>query len=221
MRATDGSPAIALGKGVGVAFSFDNSSVLTSDNKTPSQFTLVPTGAGEPRQVTHDQIDHLGGRFLPDGKRVIFLGRENGHAARLYLLDLDSGATKPLTPEGVAGRALSPDGKHFMAKSKGAWGIWSIDGGDPSPVPGLRSDDMIIAWTSDGLLIGRPDEARPRKLYLFDIATQKRSLWKTFGPQDMTGASNPGIPVISADGKHYAYSVVRNLSDLYVVDGLK
>jgi Tol biopolymer transport system component len=223
MRATDGSPAIALGKGVGVGFSPDNLWVLTSDNKTPSQFTLVPTGAGEPRQVTHDQIDHLAGRFLPDGKRVIFIGREQGHAARAYLLDLDSGATKPLTPEGVTGRALSPDGTHFMAKSKGTWMKWSLDGGEPMPVPGMQSDDLVFAWVGDGrqLLIGRPDEVRPRKVYLFDIATQKRTLWKAFGPQDMTGASNPGIPVISSDGKHYAYQVVRNLSDLYVVNGLK
>jgi hypothetical protein len=87
----------------------------------------------------------------------------------------------------------------------------------------MQSDDLVFAWIGDGrqLLIGRPDEVRPRKVYLFDIATQKRTLWKAFGPQDMTGASNPSIPVISADGKHYAYQVVRNLSDLYVVNGLK
>ena len=111
MRPTDGSPAIALGHGVGVAFSPDNSSVLTATTKSPAQFVLQPTGAGEARTVTHDQIDHLGARFLPDGKRVVFVGRESGHAAHIYLLDLDSGATKPITPEGVVGRALSPDGK--------------------------------------------------------------------------------------------------------------
>ena len=41
------------------------------------------------------------------------------------------------------------------------------------------------------------------------------------GPQDLTGASSPGLPAFSVDGKHYVYQVVRNLSDLYVVDGLK
>jgi hypothetical protein len=35
---------------------------------------LVPTGAGSPVVFTHDSIDHLYGRWLPDGKRVVFLG---------------------------------------------------------------------------------------------------------------------------------------------------
>lgn len=118
---TDGSPAVALGHGIAVAFSPDNRWVLTVTTKSPGQFVLQPTGAGEARTVTHDQIDHLGGRFLPDGKRVVFLGRESGHASRAYLLDLESGTTKPITPEGVAGRALSPDGKYIVVLSKGTW----------------------------------------------------------------------------------------------------
>ncbi len=222
MRPMDGSPAVALGHGRGAAFSPDNKWVLTLTNTTPSQFVLVPTGAGEPRQVTKDQIDHIAGRFLPDGKRVIFLGRETGHAARLYLLDLDSGATKPVTPDGTPGRAVSPDGKYFLARSKGAWMKWPVDGGDLTPVPGLQNDDMVFAWAEgDRLFIGRPDEVRPRKVYVLDMATQKRTLWRALGPQDLSGATNPGIPAFSVDGKHYVYQVVRNLSDLYVVDGLK
>jgi hypothetical protein len=197
--------------------------VLTAENKTPSQFILIPTGAGEPRKITNDQIDHLAGRFLPDGKHIIFIGRETGHAARIYLFDLGGGTTKTITPEGVTGRALAPDGKHFVAKSKGSWATWSIEGGDPVPIAGLQNDDMVFGYTGDArqLYIGRPEESRPRKVYLFDVATRKRTLWKSLGPQDLTGASTPGIPVISVDGKHYAYQVVRSLSDLYVVDGLK
>jgi Tol biopolymer transport system component len=223
MRPTDGSPAVALGHGIAVAFSPDNRWVLTVTTKSPGQFVLQPTGAGEARTVTHDQIDHLGGRFLPDGKRVVFLGRESGHASRAYLLDLESGATKPITPEGVAGRALSPDGKYIVVLSKGTWMKWPVEGGDAAPIAGLKADDIVVAWTGDGqqLYLCRPDELRPRRVYLFDVASQKRTLWKSLGPQDWTGANNPSLPVVSSDGKHYAYLVNRSLADLYVVSGLK
>ncbi|HET7207256.1 MAG TPA: WD40 repeat domain-containing serine/threonine protein kinase [Terriglobales bacterium] len=223
MRPTDGSPAIALGRGFGVAFSPDNKWALTATLKSPAQFILQPTGAGEARTVTHDQIDHGDGIFLPDAKRVLFYGREPGRPARLFLLDLDTGATRPITPEGVAGYALSPDGKYVVAKSKQAWLRWPIESGDPTPVTGLKAGETPIAWTADGrqLYLIIPAEARPRRVYLFDIATGKRTLWKSLGPADWTGAGAASVPYISGDGKHYVYTLSRALADLYVVTGLK
>ena len=223
MRPTDGSPAIALGHGFGVAFSPDNKWVLTATVKSPEQFILQPTGAGEPRTISHDQIDHVAAKFLPDGKRIVFYGREPGRPARMFLLDLDSGATKPLTPEGVIGRALSPDGKYIVVKSNEEWVKWPIDGGDPIPVVGLNSEEVPINWTADGrqLYVLIPSESRPRRVYLFDIGTQKRTLWKNLGPSDWTGSGGASFPYISRDGKHYVYTLSRTLADLYVVTGLK
>jgi serine/threonine protein kinase len=50
---------------------------------------------------------------------------------------------------------------------------------------------------------------------------QKRTIWKSLGPADWTGAPGASIPVVSGDGKHYADLVNRSLADLYVVSGLK
>jgi eukaryotic-like serine/threonine-protein kinase len=223
MRPLDGGPAIALGHGLGMAFSPDNRWALTIPLGTPGQFVLQPTGAGEPRTLTHDQIDHLNGWFLPDGKRIVFLGRESGHAARLYLLDIDSGTTKPLTPEGVTGRAISWDGNFVVVRGKSGWLKWPIAGGEPTPIPGLQGDDIVLSFSADNkqLYVTRREEVRPRKVYLFDLATQKRTLWKSLGPQDWTGTSGVGNPVISRDGKHYAYLTARVMSELYVVNGLR
>ena len=69
---------------------------------------LVPTGAGENRQLTGDAINHLDARFFPDGKRILFLGSEPGHGARLFVQDLGGGAARPVTPEGVVRRS-APD----------------------------------------------------------------------------------------------------------------
>lgn len=223
MRPTDGSPAVALGHGYGVAFSPDNKWVLTATAKSPEQFILQPTGAGEARTLTHDQIDHTEAVFLPDGKRVLFNGREPGRPARLFLLDVDTGATKPVTPEGMVGRALSADGKYFIVKSKDAWAKWPVEGGAQVSIAGLKPTELPIGWTADGrqLYVVVQAEARPRRVYLFDIATGKRTLWKSLGPSDWTGSGGASIPDISRDGKHYVYSVSRTLADLYVVTGLK
>jgi hypothetical protein len=54
-----------------------------------------------------------------------------------------------------------------------------------------------------------------------ELATGRREPWKEIAPADLAGVQ--GIPTVrfSADGKSYAYSTLRVLSDLYVVDGLK
>jgi hypothetical protein len=102
---------------------------------------------------------------------------------------------------------------------------WPVEngGGDPTPIAGLKSDEIVVAWTGDAqqVYVCRPDEVRPRRVYLFDLATGKRTLWKSLGPPDWTGAPGASIPVVSADGRHYAYLVNRSLADLYVVSGLK
>jgi hypothetical protein len=61
----------------------------------------------------------------------------------------------------------------------------------------------------------------PVKITRIDLATGKREPFREIAPADPAGVQT--IPVIkfSEDGKSYAYSLGRQLSDLYVVDGLK
>jgi len=74
------------------------------------QLSMVPAGAGESRQLTHDSVSYRSMRFLPDGKHLLAAGIETGHGVRDYLIDVSTGESKPVTPEGVAGTRLSPDG---------------------------------------------------------------------------------------------------------------
>jgi hypothetical protein len=57
------------------------------------------------------------------------------------------------------------------------------------------------------------------------MASGRRELWKELGPADPTGlANNSGIAnnvLLTPDGKVYSYSFMRDLSALYVVEGLK
>ena len=62
---------------------------------------LLPTGVGEPKQLTDDKLDHFDVEWLPDSKSIIFSAAKSGHGPRTYLLDLQGGARAPCTPEGT------------------------------------------------------------------------------------------------------------------------
>src|SRR5436190_1707897 len=81
IRKTDGSPAIRVGPGRAISLSPDGKWVIAEDIKT-RQFVLYPTGAGEQKQLTHDNIVHDSGRWTPDGKWIVFSGFEPGKKAR-------------------------------------------------------------------------------------------------------------------------------------------
>ena len=72
---------------------------------------MLPTGAGEPRVVTHDKITHRNARWFPDGRRILFQGNAPGEASRIWVQDVAGGAPRPVTPQNVAGTQVTPDGR--------------------------------------------------------------------------------------------------------------
>jgi Tol biopolymer transport system component len=225
LRDTDASPPTRIGEGLGLAISPDNKWVITQPAKG-GPLTLIPTGAGEARQLTHDAISYRSVRWLPDGKRLLASGIEAGHGARDYMIDSSSGDSRPITPEGTAGVHLSPDGKSTAVHgADGKWGIWQLDGGTAiRPVPGLDSSYYVSGWSPDGAsLYAASSRANERiaKVYKVDPVTGKMELWKVFGAEAGAGIAGTGAPNFSADGAAYAYVYTQILSEAYVVTGLK
>ncbi len=226
VRKTDGSPAVRLGEGNAWKISPDQQWVLTQLPGGGRQLRIIPTGTGEAREITHDPMEHFNPNWLPDSKHVMYVGVEPGHGPRSYILDINTGQSRAVTPEGIRGTILSPDGKLMVVvDSQGKSLIWPLAGGDPKPVAGLGENERIFAWTGDGRSLyispaSGPD-MQPRKVYVLDPASGKRQLWKTLAPPDLTGIVGVAIPRISADGRAYAYTYVRALGDLYVIDGVK
>jgi eukaryotic-like serine/threonine-protein kinase len=224
LRDTDGSPPLRIGEGSGGALSPDEKWVITKPAKG-GPLSLVPTGAGESRQLTHDAVSYGTVRFLPDGKRLLASGIEAGHGGRDYLIELDSGNSKPVTPEGVAGVVVSPDGKNTMVRGPdGKPGVWSLERSDLRLIPGLESKYSIIGWMPDGESVYATTSqrnAKAVKIYRVNIATGKMELWKTLGQEAGAGLEGIADPHLSSDGNAYAYLYVRVLSEAYVVTGLK
>jgi Tol biopolymer transport system component len=224
LRDTDGSPPARIGEGLAMAISPDTKWAITRRAKG-GPLNLVPTGAGESRQLTHDDVSYDRAQFFPDGKRLLAYGIEAAHGGRDYVIDLSSGDSKAITPEGMSGVQLSPDGKSVAVRaSDGKRGIWSLEAGAFRAIPGLESKDTVIGWTPDGESVYVAPYIRGAKayqVYRANIQTGKLEPWKSFGADIGAQGATLVAPHLSSDGTAYAYLYVRILSEAYVVTGLK
>jgi Tol biopolymer transport system component len=185
---------------------------------------LLPTGVGEAKPLTHDSINHLWAHWLPDGKRLVFLGNEVGHGFRLYMESPGEGKPTPISPEGVNPPvAISPKGD-FVASVGPDHKIYlyPVGNGQPVPVSGTEPDEAPTGWSGDGkfIYVFRFGEI-PSKLYELDLSTGKRKLWKELVPADAAGIDTIRGITITPDARAYVYGYIRTLSDLYVVEGLR
>jgi eukaryotic-like serine/threonine-protein kinase len=225
LRDTDGSPPVRIGDGTGEAISPDGKWVITKPKKEGA-LSVVPTGAGEATQLTHDNVSYRGIRYLPDGKHLLASGIEAGHGARDYVIDLSNGDSKPITPEGVVGSNLSPDSRSVAVLGPdGKWGIWPLDGSGIRVIPGLDSKFYVTGWTPDGsslYVLSNLQRETTAKVFKANITTGKMEPWKTFGNTALpAGVTGVGGPRFSSDGSAYAYVYSQALSVAYVVKGLK
>ncbi len=225
IRKTDGSPAVLLGEGGAVALSPDGKSVVAQTQDTPSQLKLLTTGAGEGKVLTKDNVNHSWARWFPDGKRLLFSGNEPGKGVRLYVFDIASGKSQPITAEGVNGTAfvISPDSQWVAGIGPDQRGyLYPTGGGDPRAIPGFISGEQPITFSSDNhfLYVYQPGEL-PARVDKLDLQTGKRSLWKQLMPSDPAGVETIGPILITPDAKTCIFGYHRMLADLYLVEGLK
>jgi eukaryotic-like serine/threonine-protein kinase len=157
IRHSDGSPAIRLGRGFPLSLSPDGKwAVVLGSVEAPSQLVVLPTGAGEARQMSHDAIHHQGAAWTPDGNRIVFVGNEPGHGMRYYTQAVDGGPPKPITPENVAFNVsdpvtISPDGKLVAVNSAdGKVLLQPLEGGAPRSIPKLEDGAERLGWCPDG-----------------------------------------------------------------------
>ena len=232
LRKTDGSPAVRLGEGGGPAvFSVDGKWVLAAPIESKRELLLVPTGAGEAKKVPLP-IDLSQWWFFPDGKRILVSGILPNGQSRLYTIDLDGKAYRPIAPDGVdtfiGEMPLSPDGKLVAAQGSTRMQtmtlkLYPTDGVTaPRDVPGFEQDDVMIRWADDGhsFFVFKRNEL-PARIFRLDVETGKRTPWLEVMPPDPAGVTRIPTIAMSPDGRTYAYNFVRELSDLYRIQGLK
>ncbi|HEX4997268.1 MAG TPA: protein kinase [Terriglobia bacterium] len=222
---TDGSGAIRLGEGAGLALSSDGRWVLTlrlSDRK----LVLLPTGPGEARTLEVPGIEEFGfrGAWFPDGERILFAGRAPGHAMRSYVAAISGAAPpRPVTPEGVTASGISPDGQMIVGfDPDGVAALYPLKGGTPQPIFSLDPYDRIVGWGEDGhtLHLARYGEGELQVARL-DTFSGYRETIRRIHLADTAGITWPPEVLISPDGRNMVYQVTRTLSTLYMVEGLR
>jgi Tol biopolymer transport system component len=221
MRNTDGSPAIRLGDGSPYGVSPDGKWVASVIPGEPQQLTLLPTRVGEMKNLSQPGFNYDYAEWLPDGKRLLVVGHEPGKSTRNYLQDAAGGPLTPVTPEGVSG-FLWADGKSVFVLGDETGRLYPIDGGPTkeikSPLP-IRAGRNVAPGGRYPFASLRPEV--PLKVYRFDPATGEKQLWKELVPADRAGVYNVGQLNVTPDARWYVYSYVRDLSDLYMVEGLR
>jgi hypothetical protein len=224
-RTMDGAPAVRLGEGLGQGLSADGLWVLSRPPAPPETFVLLPTGPGQPRTVGHRGFTTVdSAQFLPDGQRIVFLGRSGKESWRLYVQDVAGGEPHAISPDGMlaAHMIVSPDGRYVATLGpESKMTIYPIDGGPARPLPGVEAGEGPVVWSADGgsiFVYHRQDV--PARVFRIDVATGAREPWKTIAPPDRSGLVAVDNVVMTPDARAYAGSYEQILTSLELVEGL-
>jgi DNA-binding winged helix-turn-helix (wHTH) protein/Tol biopolymer transport system component len=230
LRDTGGGDAERLGDGSALALSPDGRWALCRNNTPPLRMTLlpVPRGSGEPRELERAPLLYQQwGGWTPDGREVIFTACEPGRGSQLFIQSVGGGAPRCVTPEeeGVhltTPNAVSPDGRGVAAV--GADGVARIygPGGGRSDIPGAEVGDAPIRWDAGGHnLYVYKRGVLPLRVEKLELASGGRVVLMELMPPDPAGVVEVLRVLLTPDGESYAYTYTRDLSDLYLVNGVR
>jgi Tol biopolymer transport system component/tRNA A-37 threonylcarbamoyl transferase component Bud32 len=223
LRKTDGSPAVRLGDGNRPALSPDGKFVACILNNGPqTELSLLPTGPGEARVFSTSGMHYERVEWLPGGQKLLFTGNQPNRPMRTYLQDIRGGEPTPVTPEGMPARHVSPDGKYVTAVVGGKLNLIPLAGAAAKPGVGVEAGEAVVSWSADGrsLFLRQNEGLTAVKINRLDLASGHQELWKELKPADPVGVQIYNV-VVTPDGNAYAYSFQRDISTLYLAEGLK
>jgi eukaryotic-like serine/threonine-protein kinase len=222
LRKTDGSPAVRLGFGNRPSLSPDGKWIVCVRHEPGnSRLMLLPTGPGESRFLSVEGLHYDTVEWFPDSKRILFTGNETGHPMRTWMYHLDGDTAKPLTPEGVRGTRVSPDGQWFTVNDTHKLWLEPVNGGESRSIADLQNGETVVRWTRDGhYLFLQQRDAATIKVSRLEVSTRRREPWRVLKVPE-PGAQFFGTLAMSADGKACASSFQHDLSNLYLVKGLE
>jgi Tol biopolymer transport system component len=224
LRKTDGSPAVRLGFGNRPALSHDGKWVVCiRQEPAGSRLMILPTGPGDSRVLDFGNVHYDSVEWFPDGHQILFTSSRAGHPARSWTYDLNTTDAKPtpITSEGTRASRVSPDQRHVVLQQGEHLSLAAPDGSDATPLTDLEGGEATARWSADGryLFFGK-QQGDTIKVTRFEVATRHREPWRTLKVPEQ-GGNFFGPLAISADGKATAASFQQDLSDLYLVKGLK
>jgi len=227
-RSVEGGLPTFLGRGSVGSLSPDGTWLAVVAPGSRAAIHLMPTGPqGQARQM---EVPQLAGiieiQWTADGNGILAAGHVPGRPSRVWLLDLQGGQPKPVSPEGVTCSAdwirISPNGRYLVAEENRKLVLVDLTAPDriPQDIPGLAKGEFTAGWTRDSrrVFVWRQG-ALPREISTVDVATGQRQHLLTLTTEDMGQILTN--PFVSADGKVVAANLVKLPSNLYLLEGLK
>jgi hypothetical protein len=221
VRNVDGSAAVEVGLGYGVAISDDKAWTLSMRLDPAPELWLQPVGAGQARKLTPAGWTAVNtARFFADGKRIALVAREGNRRSRTYVQALDGSAPRAITDEGVTGALISPDQHWIGVLSPTGPALVPVDGGALKPIQGVQPGDNRLGWSEDGQLYVANGPATLARIDKLNPFTGARTRWRELRAPAIVGV-RPAAPIITPDGRTYAYGYGLGFSDLYVLTGVR
>ena len=129
-------------------------------------------------------------------------------------------------PEGhiLVQNTFSPDGQRFVTScpEEDLPCLYDTDTGNAVPVRGAQKGWWPVGWDTGGRLYFRDRSKRlPETLWRLDPVTGRASSLAQLVPRDRAGVLAVMGVLVAADGEAWTYNVMRRLSELHVVTGVK
>ena len=214
---------VRLGPGAAIGISPDAKWVAAQLPSTLKLF-LYPTGAGDPVPL-EARVDLSVRRvhWFSDSTRIIYCGRKDLPIPRCYIADVKGGTPTAVGPEEVVDALPASDDRTLIIRrTSGAVQTMTLGGGAPADAKGFEADDELLAWTLDGRgVIVRKLAAVPAPLDRVDPVSGTRTRLKELGPADRTGVQQIESSYWMPDGRGYAYAFARQLSQVFVLRGVR
>jgi hypothetical protein len=163
--------------------------------------------------------------WLPDEQNLVARAHEPGHTAnRLVVYNIESGATKPITPElrltSLPKFAVVRDGSAIFAQAKEEWFRFPISGGPAIPVKGVLPEEYILQCAADGkhVYAGHQMPAGGYRFLRVDPETGQREVLRDVPGQGLATGFDADI---SPDGATIAYTATTRRSTLYLLTGVR
>jgi dipeptidyl aminopeptidase/acylaminoacyl peptidase len=184
----------------------DAKSVLaTTMAGSPRGLTLLPVGAGQPRPLDLHGVGYRGlaGQYIQfssDGRRFAFVGGKDGEERAVWVLDLNDGVPRKVSPSGSTGAIISPDGTKVVVGDP-VRGMYVVSTAGNVPVPGAPRQDVPLAWMSDGSAVLSWDQTLPPRIFKTDLVGGRRELFRELRPVDPIGTVYAWL-FVSPDGRY-------------------